>query len=199
VDEAAQEGLEPAQEVLAVEVLAVPDEPAVAPATTPVNHPVTVVMLQPAGSSQDATTLAQVTAAVNGPVADFWEEQTGGAVRLGTVAPGHDWTTQSARSCNDPFALWQEAATRAGWSPGPGKHLLVYVPSGSPGCAYGLGTVGKGLGSGGMAYVQATALSVIAHEFGHNLGPRPLLPAPVRRHRGWVVPAGSAATTTCTT
>src|SRR3712207_5764958 len=64
VDEAAREGLEPAQEVLAAEVLAAPDETAVAPATTPVNHPVTVVMLQPAGSSRDGTTLAQVMEAV---------------------------------------------------------------------------------------------------------------------------------------
>jgi uncharacterized protein with LGFP repeats len=170
VDKAAHDGLEPAHEVLAAEVLAAPDEPAVASATTPVNHPVTVVMLQPAGATRDATTLAQVMDVVNGPVADFWAEQTDGAVRLGTVAPGYDWTTQSARTCNDPLALWQEAATRAGWSAGPGKHLLVYVPYKSPGCAYGLGTVGNGLGSGGMAYVQATELSLIAHEFGHNLG-----------------------------
>jgi uncharacterized protein with LGFP repeats len=169
VDEAAREGLEPAQEVLAAEVLAAPDEPAVAPATTPVNHPVTVVMLQPAGSVRDDTTLAQVVAAVDGPVADFWAQQTDGAVRLGVVA-GHDWTTPSATSCGNPFALWQEAATRAGWTSAPGRHLLVYVPASSPGCAYGLGTIGTGTGSGGTSYVQAPELSVIAHEIGHNLG-----------------------------
>ncbi len=171
VDETALEGLEPALQVLSTEVLAAPDEPPVAPATAPVNHPVTVVMLQPAGSSRDGTTLAQVMEAVNGPVADFWREQTDGAVRFGTVA-GFDWPAEpSTLNCGDPFGLWEEAATRAGWTPGPDKHLLVYVPYGSSGCSYGLGTIGTGsIGSGGRAYVRATATSLIAHEFGHNLG-----------------------------
>src|SRR5918998_2570215 len=110
-DEVAAADLAPAQEVLAAEVLAAPAE-ATAPTVGAVNHQVTVVMLQPAGAAQDSTTLAEVMAAVNGPVAAFWAEQTDGAVRLGTVA-GLDWTTQSALTCSDPFALWREAATRA--------------------------------------------------------------------------------------
>ncbi|RBY89862.1 hypothetical protein [Blastococcus sp. TF02A-26] len=168
-DEAAEQGVEPAREALDAQVV-VPAEPAPAPASGPVNHAVTVVMALPAGSVQDGTTLADVRAAVDGPVADFWDEQTAGAVRFGTVA-GTDWPAQtSSIGCNDPFGLWQEAATRAGWTAGAGKHLLVYVPDGSPGCSYGLGTIGNGLGSGGRAYVRDTATSVIAHEFGHNLG-----------------------------
>ncbi|MGY1772212.1 hypothetical protein [Blastococcus sp. SYSU D00813] len=168
-DEAADAGMEPAREVLAAEVVAEAEPPA-APAATPVNHPVTVVMVQPAGSVRDGTTLAAVMAAVNGPVADFWEEQTNGAVRFGTVA-GLDWPAQaSSIPCSSPFALWQEAATRANWNGAPGAHLLLYVPAGSPGCAYGLGTIGDGLGDGGLVYVQAPELSVVAHEFGHNLG-----------------------------
>ncbi|MGY1682860.1 hypothetical protein [Geodermatophilus sp. SYSU D01176] len=170
-DEATAEGLEPAMDVLASEVVSAPEEPRTAPATGAINHEVTVVMLQPAGAARDATTLAQVRAAVDGPVADFWAEQTDGAVRFGTVA-GFDWPTEpSALTCADPFALWEEAATRAGWTAGPDKHLLVYVPHGSSGCSYGLGTIGTGsVGSGGLAYVRATATSLIAHEFGHNLG-----------------------------
>ncbi|MGY1700679.1 hypothetical protein [Geodermatophilus sp. SYSU D00766] len=168
-DEAAADGLEPALDVLAAEVVSAPPGPVTAPATGTVNHRVTVVMLQPAGAVRDATTLAQVRAVVDGPVADFWAEQTDGAVRFGTVA-GFDWPAQpSALDCSDPFALWEEAATRAGWAGQPDEHLLVYVPAGSPGCAYGLGTVG-GDGLGGLAYVQAAATSVVAHEFGHNLG-----------------------------
>ncbi len=179
-DEVVATDLAPAQEVLAAEVLDAPAEatapataeataPATAEATAPVNHEVTVVMLEPQGSVRDATTLAQVVDVVNGPVAGFWSEQTEGAVRLGVVA-GHDWTTPSTVGCSDPFALWQEAATRSGWTWEPGRHLLVYVPVDSPGCAYGLGTIGTGIGSGGLSYVQATELSVVAHEFGHNLG-----------------------------
>ncbi|MGY1763178.1 reprolysin-like metallopeptidase, partial [Geodermatophilus sp. SYSU D00779] len=167
-DEVAAADLAPAQEVLAAEVLAAPAE-ATAPAEGMVNHQVTVVMLQPAGAVRDGTSLAQVVDTVNGPVASFWAEQTGGAVRLG-VGPALDWTTQSSLTCEDPFALWAEAATRAGWQTAPGRHLLVYVPADSPGCGYGLGTIGTGIGSGGMSYVQAPELSVIAHEIGHNLG-----------------------------
>jgi hypothetical protein len=126
-------------------------------------------MLQPAGAVRDGTTLAQLVGVVNGPVASFWAEQTGGAVRLG-VGPTFGWTRPSSRTCADPFALWSEAAARAGWRPAPGRHLLVYVPAGSPGCGYGLGTIGTGIGSGGMSYVQAPELSVVAHELGHNLG-----------------------------
>lgn len=169
-DEATADGLEPAREVLAAEVVAAPEQ-VTAPASDPVDHEVTVVMLQPAGTARDTTTLAQVRAAVDGPVADFWQEQTDGAVRFGTVA-GHDWPAGPAtHTCADPFGLWQEAATRAGWTPRPNEHLLVYVPSGSSGCSYGLGTVGAGgITSGGLAYVRSTATSLIAHEFGHNLG-----------------------------
>jgi hypothetical protein len=169
-DEASAEGLEPAREVLAAEVVAAAEEPAPAPASTtgPANHLVTVVMLQPAGVARDSTTLAQVQAAVNGPVADFWAEQSGGAVRFG-VAAGVSWTATAA-TCQDPWGLWQAAIQAATWQGRAREHLLVYVPARSPGCSYGLGTVGAGLDDGGLAYVQATETSVIAHEFGHNLG-----------------------------
>ncbi|WP_347057899.1 zinc-dependent metalloprotease family protein [Blastococcus sp. HT6-30] len=167
-DEVAAADLAPAQEVLAAEVLTGPEE-LTESATSAVNHEVTVVMLQPDGSVRDGTTLDQVVTMVDGPVADFWAEQTDGAVRLGVVGR-HDWTTPSTVSCRDPLALWEQAAARAGWSRGPGRHLLVYVPSGSPGCAYGLGTIGSGISDGGLSYVQAVTLSVMAHEIGHNLG-----------------------------
>ncbi|MCZ2829772.1 hypothetical protein O2W14_13095 [Modestobacter sp. VKM Ac-2986] len=162
-------GLAPARDVLSAAVVA-PAEPGVT--ASAVGQQVTVVMLQPAGSSSqraaDPTTLADVVAAVNGPVGDFWARQSGGAVRFAVTA-AHDWTTTDA-TCSAPFALWDAAAQVSGWTPGPGRHLLVYVPAGAPGCAYGMGTVGISLDDGGLAYVRSTATSVIAHEFGHNLG-----------------------------
>ena len=163
-------GLAPAQEVLSAAVVAPADAGTAAPAS--LQQQVTVVMLQPSGSSSqraaDPTTVADVVAAVNGPVSDFWARQSGGAVRF-TVTASRDWTTTDA-SCSTPFSLWDAAAQVAGWTPGPGRHLLVYVPAGAPGCSYGLGTVGGSLDGGGLAYVQGTGTSVIAHEFGHNLG-----------------------------
>jgi len=169
-DSASVLGLEPAHEVASADVVgaATTDRQSVAQATATVNHPVTVVMMQPAGVARDDTTLSAVQNAVNGPVADFWSQQTGGEVRLGVVA-GVDWFQGSA-TCSDPFALWSEAAAKAGWTYGPGKHLLVYVPYGAPDCSYGLGEVRQNTSSGGRLYVQATATSVIAHELGHNFG-----------------------------
>ncbi|MCZ2838562.1 reprolysin-like metallopeptidase [Modestobacter sp. VKM Ac-2985] len=167
-DTAAQEGLEAAHELVAAEVLAPAEEPVTAPAVAAVNHEVTVVLMQPGGVARDSTTLATVTNVVNGAVGDFWEQQSAGVARFGVVA-GFDWATTTA-TCSDPFALWQAAADRAGWTTGAGRHLLVYVPAGAPGCSYGLGTLGTSIDSGGLAYVQAPATSVIAHEFGHNLG-----------------------------
>ncbi|MGY1748095.1 hypothetical protein [Modestobacter sp. SYSU DS0511] len=167
-DEAAAEGLEPAREVLTAQVVAPAEEPPTAAAVGAVNHPVTVVLLQPGRIAKDSRTLAEVTAAVDGGVAEFWDRESGGAVRFGVVA-GFDWTPVDA-TCAEPYALWQAAADRAGWTAGAGKHLLVYVPANAPGCSYGLGTVGTGPGSGGLSYVRATATSLIAHEFGHNIG-----------------------------
>ncbi len=168
-DEASADGLEPARDVLAAEQVAPAESPATAPTVGPVNHPVTVVMLQPRGVARDATTLSRVVGAVDGAVRDFWERQTGGAVRFGVVQ-AVDWGPEATVGCDRPLELWRQAAERARWSGAAGSHLLVYVPARAPGCSYGLGTVGRSIDDGGLAYVQAAAPSVIAHEFGHNLG-----------------------------
>jgi hypothetical protein len=169
-DEASAGGLEPARDVVSSEVVAEASapEPVTSPAVTPIAHQVTVVMMRPPGAPADQTSLTDVQATVEGTVAGFWSEQTGGRVQISVVG-GWDWAPATV-GCANPFALWQEAADRAGWSEGAGQHLLVYVPYGTPGCSYGLGTVGSGLDGGGLAYVQAARTSVIAHEFGHNIG-----------------------------
>ena len=169
VDEASRQGLEPALEVLGAEVLAGPEEPVLASTIAPVNHPVTVVMLQPAGALRDATTPAQVASVVDGAVGDFWEQQTRGAVRFGVVS-SVDWGEPATVGCDQPLELWNQAATRAGWSWTSNAHLLVYVPPNAPGCAAGLGSVGRTMNDGGLSYVTSTAPSVTAHELGHNLG-----------------------------
>ncbi|WP_222194142.1 hypothetical protein [Modestobacter italicus] len=171
-DEAAESGFAPAREVVAAEVLARPavDSAVTAPSTAVIEHRITVVMMRPPGAPADPTTLADVQAVLGGPVADFWSQQTGGRLRL-SLHGGIDWANTSV-GCTDPIGLWTEAAKRAGWAslqPADGQHLLVFVPAGTPGCSYGLGSVGSGLGSGGLSYVQAAETSVIAHEFGHNL------------------------------
>ncbi|MQA33310.1 hypothetical protein GCU49_06975 [Modestobacter roseus] len=169
-DDASAGGLEPARDVLAAEVLAAPEPVPTAPAAGTVNHPVTVVLVQPAGtqrSTSDAT-IDQVAAVVDGPVADFWAEQSRGAVRFG-VTGRVDWITTSA-TCSEPLRIWEAAAAAAGWRGLAAEHLLVYVPRSATGCAFGLGSVGRSVGEGGVSYVRDTLPSVISHEFGHNMG-----------------------------
>ncbi|RBY77770.1 hypothetical protein DQ238_13970 [Geodermatophilus sp. TF02-6] len=169
-DTAGEDGYEAAHDVLAAEVLRAAPDPA--PVRTPaLTNQVTVAMVVPAGGQRDGTTLAQVVAAVDGPVAQFWADQTDGAVELG-VTDQHDWI-ETAAGCSDPTALWDEVAARTGFVPGPGRHLVVYVsslPRDLPGCSYALGQVGAAPAAGGRVYVRDVLPSVIAHELGHNFG-----------------------------
>jgi hypothetical protein len=170
-DQGAEEhGLEPAQRVLSTG--------SVTPATTAtavrraVTNQVTVVLVAPSGTTPDTgVTTDDVAAVVAGPVADFWSEQTGGAIRFG-VSAGSGWISTAA-GCADPTELWDEAAAAVGFRPGPGRHLMLHLSSGTadqPGCSYALAEVGAGPSSGGRLYVRDTLPSVIAHELGHNLG-----------------------------
>jgi hypothetical protein len=163
-------GLEPAQQVLSTGSVT-PAATAV-PVRGPVSNAVTVVLVAPAGTEPDTGVSAgDVAGLVDGEVADFWSEQTGGAVRFG-VAAAHGWIGTAA-GCADPTALWDEAAGAVGFEPGPGRHLLLYLSSQTaqqPGCSYALAEVGSGPASGGRLYVRERLPSVIAHELGHNLG-----------------------------
>ena len=163
------EELAPARAVLDASVVEAPPAtaPVAAAATAPTNV-VTVVMMAPKGATPDGTTLTSVISTVNGPVADFWREQSDGRVNL-AVGGSRDWF-QGTVDCTDPFALWKQAAAKAGWSRGPGKHLLVYLPGNAPGCGDGLAEVGMSPTDGGRLYVRGSLTSIVTHELGHNFG-----------------------------
>ena len=167
-----QDGLAPARDVLDATVLApAAAAPPTASADPALTDSVTVVMVVPRGETPDSRTLSQVVSAVDGPVATFWSGQSHGAIRLGAAAGSVDLRDrQLAAGCDDPAALWDEAAGDVGWTRGTGKHLLLYVPATAVDCAYGLAEVGSSLTGGGRLYVQDVATSVIAHELGHNFG-----------------------------
>jgi hypothetical protein len=171
LDEDGGDGLEPARDLLSTQVLR--SAPAADGArTASLTNQVTVVRVVPAGGVEDGTTLASLEAAVDGPVAEYWAEQTDGAVRFGVAAATEQWVHATA-DCSSPGALWNEVAAAVGFQPGPGRHLLLYVssrPEALSGCSYALGEVGSGIGDGGRAYVREVLPSVIAHELGHNLG-----------------------------
>jgi hypothetical protein len=166
-DEAEGDGYEPAREVLSSDVVETAPSAPQRPGGRFTNE-VTVALVAPAGVARDAVTAEEVVAAVDGEVADFWREQTGGAIELGVTA-AHDWVDTTA-GCADPTALWNEAATAVGFAGGPGKHLLLYLSNAAPGCSYALAEVGAAPSSGGRLYVQNMVASSVAHEFGHNFG-----------------------------
>lgn len=173
-DEAGDAGYEPARTVLDSAVIAPPpvSRPAPAPALRGrATNEVTVVLVAPAGTRPDGTRLEDVVATVDGTVSDFWSEQTGGAVSIG-VTGRHDWISTTA-GCAAPDALWDEVAAEVGFTPGPGKHLMLRLSSQTatqPACAYALAQVGVAPASGGRLYVRDTSAAVIAHELGHNFG-----------------------------
>lgn len=174
-DEASEEfGLAPARELLEAEVLDPAGPPSAAPAVGPYTNEVTVVLVQPPGTTPDGMTATRVVDALNGPVAAFWESESNGAVRVHGSAPTPDWIRTTA-GCDDPFALWAEVAANplVGFTRGAGRHLLVYVPGypgQQPGCTYGVAELGSTPATGGYLMVRAAELAVMAHELGHNFG-----------------------------
>lgn len=131
----------------------------------PTRHDVYVVLQAPLGSTPDADTATVRTAVQR--AADFWTEQTGGAATL-NIAQVVDWNTDADVDCSDFVDVWNAAEARSAFRPAPSTHLLVYTPRSSS-CAYGVGTVGSGLHSGGVASVRDLDQSLVAHELGHNL------------------------------
>jgi hypothetical protein len=129
---------------------------------------VTVALVRPGGVAADAVTQAQVVETVTGPVADYWSEQTGGAVRVGVTASS-DWIATTA-DCSDATKLWDEVAAKVGFVGGPGKHLLVHVSAAATGCSYALAEVGARPATGGRLYVTDLKPAAVAHELGHNFG-----------------------------
>ena len=183
VDAAAAAGsLEPARELVEAEVLA---GAAAGPVSATAVHTVTVALVAPAefpipqagDFPDDLATAEELAALVEGPVADFWAQESYGAIQLDVqpVDIDNQWT-KSNISCATPSALWTETANRVGFVAGPSKHLLLYLPeavdpedpdSFTP-CEYGWADVGTSRTSGGRAYVRDHNPSVIAHELGHN-------------------------------
>ena len=169
-DDASEGGADPAREVLRSDVLTPPParpEPDRTPSGGLTNE-VTVVLVQPGGAAADATTADEVAALVDSEVAQFWAEQSDGAITLG-VTDAHDWVSIPA-DCSDAALLWNQSAAAVGFQPGPGRHLVVHLPEGTPGCGYALAEVGASPKSGGRLYVSDLVGSVLAHELGHNFG-----------------------------
>jgi hypothetical protein len=179
VDQAtAEDGVEPAREVLEAAVVEAAPAAAALPtaAAGVVTTSVTLVMVVPAGGVSDRRPAQDVAAEVDGTVSSYWAGQSDGRIRVGVTAT-HDLRSRPlAAACTQPHELWNEVAGRIGWTRGAGEHLLVHLPAGSQSCADGLAEIGSSVSGGGRLYVRDVpdAVSVlgtiVAHELGHNFG-----------------------------
>jgi hypothetical protein len=176
-------GVAPAREVRGLTVLqAAPEAMTPEPASSSATNAVTVVRVVPAGQTEDDTTVEAIVDSLNGPVGDFWSEQSDGAIRVAaTGVPG--WVHVSV-SCGDTETMFDEAAAAAGFEPGPGRHLLLYVSgyaTDPTSCPYSLAEVAADRYAGGSAYFRGWDIendgvdagidvALLTHLLGHNLG-----------------------------
>jgi hypothetical protein len=159
---------DPLHEVVDTEIVATAPVDPVLRSAAGLTNQVTVVRVAPDGVAPDAVSAQQLVDVVDGPVADFWSEQSNGAITVGVTA-SRNWVSPVA-GCADPTAMWDEVATTVGFVPGAGKHLMLYVSSAAKQCSYALAEVGASPATGGRLYVRDAVPSVIAHELGHNFG-----------------------------
>lgn len=154
----------------AVRVTTLGQEVPTAPAGAVTRHDVAVVLYAPAGTSPHFWSTADARASAQAAVG-YWNEQAAGSAEF-SVASVTGWVSGSG-TCGSHSSIWNEASSAAGFVPGAGKHLLVYLPEAayrSAGCSYGLGTIGSSIASGGLTYASTLEPSVAEHELGHNLG-----------------------------
>ncbi|MFN8156323.1 MAG: hypothetical protein U0R68_02800 [Candidatus Nanopelagicales bacterium] len=139
-------------------------------------HQVLVVVARPAGGASTTVTPAAVAATINNGVSSYWSTVTNGRVGFVATAWSKVVTTSNVPCSNGGVstsgAFWNEIKAKVGWSEGSGKHLVVYFPQfAACGGIAGLGTIGSGLGSGGVIWSNGyNNVGVIGHELGHNLG-----------------------------
>jgi hypothetical protein len=158
--------------VLAALVLAGVVAPVPARAAGPVTDEVLVVAAARQGAylfNPDA--MDQTAAALNGPVHDYWAEQSFGAIEVHATA----WPTylSTTATCGDIQGVYAEVAAATGFQPGPGRHLLVYgaaLGENLPGCSYFDADLGTGRGSGGRAYVRSWGANDLVRALGRNFG-----------------------------
>ena len=142
--------------------------PVAAPAATKRAHSVYVVLIQDAGAGA-AVTAAQAAAVVRS-AESYWVAQSNGFVSSFAVEASR--TLNLANSCrtDNTWDMWEAAAALY-----PGvdftnqpNHLLVLKSAKCVASLAGQGTVGVGVGSGGLLWSTGTHLHTLIHELGHN-------------------------------
>jgi len=143
-------------------------------------HSVTVVVVKPPGGTTPSASVSTVVSTVANGVNAYWSSMTRGAVTFtATGWPSIVSTsnvpctmTNGSVSVSSTGAFWSEVESTVHFTPGSGKHLVVYFAGFAPcGGIAGLGTVGSGIASGGVVWINGyNTVGVIGHELGHNIG-----------------------------
>lgn len=143
---------------------------AAASAYYPAVRKVTAVNVTPAGMTPAPATATQIQSSVTG-LNTFWRANSRNELgaTLAKTAPAFT----STLTCANPFALWEDAASRVGFTYGTADETLaLYLPVGNRSCSHGLGTLGQDPNSGGYVYLSMPGVDVLAHEVGHNMSLR---------------------------
>ena len=135
-----------------------------------ITNQVTVVRVTPDGTAPDGVTEQQLVDVVDRPVADFWSEQSNGAISVGVTACRRRLGHRRPPAAPTRPRCGTRSPRRVGFIPGPGKHLMLYVSRRRDELLLRPRQVGSSPASGGRLYVRDTIASVIAHELGHNFG-----------------------------
>lgn len=145
--------------------------PALDASTSHGTHNVTVVLATARGEKRDSTTTQKVADLIDGPVNDYWQEISGGAISFKTTKTV-DWLSLNA-PCSDLTNLRKEVLQHldpdlsiSKLSAATKKNVLVYMPSSATCNQSGRGYVGYGFAY--ITYVDAPYIA--AHELGHNVG-----------------------------
>lgn len=151
-------------------VAEVVDVRATAETYTPATRRITYVEVTPKGATRSPVTATAATRQVS-DTNSFWRDNSASTLKIGAPTVKAHYT--SAYTCRDnPFAMWDEAATRTGWTMQANASLVLKLPESayaSQGCSWGLGTVGMNPNDWGFVYTSSLNFSVLAHELGHNM------------------------------
>jgi hypothetical protein len=131
-------------------------------------HEVTAVLIAPAGTTRDYTRADAVTTIQDAGA--YWEHESGGFIEF-HAASVTDWIEPDDPSirCTDPDAILTYALAQSGWTPGPDKDLVAFVPGGMQCGDFSSGGQGDDIDAGGTAYVTDVTPAALTHELGHNM------------------------------
>ena len=166
-----------------------------APAGAKAVHEITAVLIAPAGTTRDFTRDDAI--ATIDDASAYWEHESGSFVRF-DAASVTDWIQPDDPSirCDDPDALVTFALAQSGWTPGPDKDLVAFVPGGMQCGGFSSGDQGADVDAGGTAYVTDITPAALTHELGHNMSLHHA--SGVRCTTGWDFDASNGLPSSCT-